>query len=165
MSVTPDFAPVVTEAIFKDSPPGGPPVNVPLVLARHVAELPPSQTLAMEMAAKLRERIKALRQERRASFAWVPSHHTGADFSMGMGRWAVVAAEVQEHADLAAFAAARDVLAELYETERLYCFRPHRPEDPVLGDSQPSAVCSTAARVRIASSRGQKQKKLMATHS
>ena len=80
MSVTPDFAPVVTDTVFKDSPPGGPPVNVPLVLARHIAELPPSQALALEMAAKLRERIKGLRRERRASFAWVPSQHTGADF-------------------------------------------------------------------------------------
>jgi len=80
VSVTPDFAPVVTEVIFKDSPPDGPPVNVPLVLARHVAELPPSQALAMEMAARLRERIEALRRERRASFAWVPSRHTRADF-------------------------------------------------------------------------------------
>ena len=80
MSVTPNFAPVVTEAIFADSPPGGPPVSVLLVLARHVAELPPSQTLAMEMAAKLRERIEAPRRERRASFAWVPSRHIGADF-------------------------------------------------------------------------------------
>lgn len=80
MSVTPDFAPVVTDAVFKDSPPDGPSVNVPLVLARHVAELPPSQALALEMAGKLRERIEALRRERRASFAWVPSRHTGADF-------------------------------------------------------------------------------------
>jgi len=80
VSVTPDFAPVVTDVIFKDSPPDGPPVNVPLVLTRHVAELPPSQALAMEMAAKLRERIEALRRERRASFAWVPSRHIGAGF-------------------------------------------------------------------------------------
>lgn len=80
MSVTPDFAPAVTDAIYTDSPPDGPPVNVPLVLARHVAELPPSQALALEMAAKLRERIEALRRERRASFAWVPSRHAGAGF-------------------------------------------------------------------------------------
>jgi len=80
VSVTPDFAPVVTDAVFRDSPSGGQPVNVPLVLTRHVAELPPSQALALEMAAKLRERIEALRRERRASFAWVPSSHTGAGF-------------------------------------------------------------------------------------
>lgn len=80
MSVTPDFAPAVTDAIFTDSPLDGPPVNVPLVLARHIAELPPSQALAMEMAARLRERIEGLRRERRASFAWAPSRHTGAGF-------------------------------------------------------------------------------------
>lgn len=80
MSGTPDFAPVVTDAIFEDSPSDGPPVNVPLVLARHVAELPPSQALALEMAARLRERIEGLRRERRASFAWVPSRHAGAGF-------------------------------------------------------------------------------------
>ena len=78
--MAPDFAPVVTDAVFGAIPSDGPPVNVPLVLARHVAELPPSQALAMEMAAKLRQRIEALRQERRASFAWVPSRHAGAGF-------------------------------------------------------------------------------------
>jgi len=80
VSVTPDFAPVVTDTVFRDSPSGGQPVNVPLVLTRHVAELPASQALAMEMAAKLRERIEALRRERRASFAWAPSRHIGAGF-------------------------------------------------------------------------------------
>lgn len=80
MSVASDFAPVVTDAVFGAIPSDGPPVNVPLVLARHVAELPPSQTLALEMAAKLRQRIEALRRERRASFAWVPSRHAGAGF-------------------------------------------------------------------------------------
>jgi hypothetical protein len=78
VSVAPDFAPVVTDAVFGVSPSDGPPVNVPLVLARHVAELPPSQAQALEMAAKLRQRIEGLRQERRASFAWVPSRHAGA---------------------------------------------------------------------------------------
>lgn len=37
--------------------------------------------------------------------------------AMGAGRYAVAAAEVQEGADLAALAAARDILVALYETE------------------------------------------------
>lgn len=37
--------------------------------------------------------------------------------SMGAGRYAIAAAEVQEAADLAALAAARDILVALYETE------------------------------------------------
>jgi hypothetical protein len=80
VSVAPDFAPVVTDAVFGVSSSDGPPVNVPLVLARHVAELPPSQALALEMAAKLRRRIEGLRRERRASFAWLPTRHAGAGF-------------------------------------------------------------------------------------
>jgi len=37
--------------------------------------------------------------------------------SMGVGRYAIAAAEVQEGADLAALAAARDILVALYETD------------------------------------------------
>jgi hypothetical protein len=72
------FAPVVTEAIFRDAASAGAPVNVPLVMVRLVAELP-SHPSAAEMAERLRRRIDALQKERRASFAWSPSVHTGTD--------------------------------------------------------------------------------------
>ncbi|MBN1180168.1 MAG: hypothetical protein JXD18_13235 [Anaerolineae bacterium] len=75
-----DFSPVVTDAIFRDSIPGQVSVNVPLVLVRHVAELP-SVAAAVEMAAGLRQRVEALRRERRASFAWAPAVHSGSSFT------------------------------------------------------------------------------------
>jgi hypothetical protein len=75
-----DFSPVVTDAIFRDLIPGQVPVNVPLVLVRHVAELP-AGAVATEMAEGLRQRVEALRRERRASFAWAPVVHAGASFT------------------------------------------------------------------------------------
>jgi hypothetical protein len=72
------FAPVVTDAIFQDAASEGAPVNILLVMVRLVAELP-SYPSAVEMAERLRRRIEALQKERRASFAWSPSVHTGMD--------------------------------------------------------------------------------------
>jgi len=47
--------------------------------------------------------------------------------SMGVGRYAIATAEVQEGADLAALAAARDILVRLYETDAYVQFADQVP--------------------------------------
>jgi hypothetical protein len=68
-----DLVPVIDEAIFKAVEPSDAPVNVPLVLVRHVAEPPLKQAVSLETGDRLKGAIEALREGRRASFLWSPT--------------------------------------------------------------------------------------------
>jgi hypothetical protein len=68
-----DLAPVIDEAIFQVVEPSDAPVNVPLVLVRHVAEPPLKQAVSLETANRLKDAIEALREGRRASLLWSPT--------------------------------------------------------------------------------------------
>jgi hypothetical protein len=68
-----DLAPVIDEAIFEAVEPSDAPLNVPLVLVRHVAEPPLKQAVSLETANRLRRAIKALRERCRASLLWSPT--------------------------------------------------------------------------------------------
>jgi hypothetical protein len=72
MSAAPDFVPVIDDAALAGFAPEGAPIHVPLVLARHVVELPPAQGMTWEMVEGLRRCVEAARRVRRASLVWAP---------------------------------------------------------------------------------------------
>ncbi|MEA3377618.1 MAG: hypothetical protein U9R72_15640 [Chloroflexota bacterium] len=66
------LVPVVTDAVFTDRLPSDAPVNVALMLVRHIAAPPRSRAPGMEMATKLKRRVEELREKRQASLVWSP---------------------------------------------------------------------------------------------
>lgn len=73
MGETHDVAPVIDDGLFRAAAASDAPVNVPLVLARHVAGLPVSQGPSLEAANRLREVVEKLRDRGRASVVWDPT--------------------------------------------------------------------------------------------
>jgi len=67
-----DLAPVIDDDVFRAVQPSAAPVNVPLVLVRHVAEPPRSRGVTVELAARLKRRVAELRDRREAALSWTP---------------------------------------------------------------------------------------------
>ncbi len=72
MAETHDLAPVIDEGLFQAVEPSDAPVNVPLVLVRHVAELPLRQAVLLETGNRMKRAIETLRERRRAVLLWSP---------------------------------------------------------------------------------------------
>lgn len=68
-----DVAPAIDDALFRAVHESDAPVNVPLVLARHVAGLPPSQGPSLAAANRLREVVAQLRERKQAAVVWDPT--------------------------------------------------------------------------------------------
>ncbi len=73
MRETHDVAPIIDDGLFQAVEGSDAPVNVPLVLARHVADLPESQGHSLSAANRLRETVEELREEGRAAVMWAPT--------------------------------------------------------------------------------------------
>lgn len=74
MSKIHDLIPVITDETLANPLPSDAPVNVPLVLARHVAELPLIRGLSLELSTKLRQSTEAVAQKGKSSLIWEPEN-------------------------------------------------------------------------------------------